>query len=339
VIEGGDVGFHLSGARYVVIHDLEVRNTALDGINIDDGGDYANEDAARWIIVRDVSIHDIGGANNNDCLKLSGVNDFVVLRASIARCGPGGDAGSGIDGVGVHRGLVANSRFEEMSGNGVQCKGGSADVDVVANHFVDGGHRAVNLGGSTGFEFFRPPLTEDAPNAEARNIRVLANVFERGECAGAFVGCVGCLAAHNTIVDPQHWVFRVLQETVSGDGYEFLPASNGRVVNNVVHFSDALVTEHVNVGSNTDAGSFSFENNLWYATDDPGASAPTLPVAESGGLVGTPAGFADEAGGDYHLAAGSPAIGAGASVADAYGDLDGNCWLEPPSIGAYEAGL
>ncbi len=335
IIEGGVTAMHLSGARYVIVHDLEITGTEQDGINIDDGGDYANEDAARYVVVRDVAIHDVGAGGNEDCLKLSGVNDFWVLRAAIARCG-GAEAGSGIDQVGCHRGTVAASTFEEMAGNGVQCKGGSADVTIVANRFIDGGGRAVNMGGSTGFEFFRPPLSQGSPNAEARNIRVSANLFVRGPSAAGFVGCGDCLAANNTIIDPEHWVFRILQETTSSGGYTFLPASGGRVVNNLVHFRDAVVTEHVNVGAETDGGSLTFTTNLWYAFYDPRDSAPILPVAETGGVVGTAPGFVDEPNGDYHLAGESPASDAGTAVAEATGDLDGACFAAPPSIGAYE---
>lgn len=337
VLQGGGNGLQLSGVRYLVVHDLEIAGGSANGINCDDGGDYANADATRFVVFRGLSIHDIGSGGNNDCLKLSGVNDFWVTGSDFARCG-GGMSGSGIDHVGCHRGVIGRNRFVEMSGNGVQCKGGSTDITISANTFTNAGERAVNLGGSTGFEFFRPPLSTTGSNAEAARIHVLANVIDGGFAALAFVGCVDCLAANNTIVDPDNWPFRILQETTSTAEYEFLPASHGRVVNNVVYFRAADVSAHVNVGADTDPASFVFQTNLWFSHDDPGASMPSLPVSEQGGVVGVDPAFSDAASGDFHLAAGSPAIGAGSSLPELSGDRDGACYAAPPSIGAFEVG-
>jgi len=70
-------------------------------------------------------------------------------------------SGSGIDHVGCHHGLLALNHLHDMSGNAIQCKGGSEDLEIRWNHMVDAGQRAVNMGGSTGFEFFRPWNTKD----------------------------------------------------------------------------------------------------------------------------------------------------------------------------------
>src|SRR5690606_22994992 len=208
--------------------------------------------------------HDIGSGGNQDCLKLSGLDDYWVLDSQFARCG-GGGSGSAIDHVGCHHGLIWSNEFMDLSeaGNAVQCKGGAADIEIRANLFVDAGQRAVNMGGSTGFEFFRPSLSANQPNAEARDIRVIANVFRGSVTPIAFVGCVDCLAANNVIDTPTKRVLRTLQETVSTNEYEFLPAGNSRFVNNIVYF-DGQVGVAVNVGGNTDADSFTFANNLWY---------------------------------------------------------------------------
>ena len=85
--------------------------------------------------------------------------------------------GSAIDHVGCHRGLIARCAFTDAGSNSIQCKGGSADLEIRWNRFVNGGARAINIGGSTGFEYFRPPLELNGPNAESRNIRVIANLF------------------------------------------------------------------------------------------------------------------------------------------------------------------
>jgi hypothetical protein len=335
IIDGGGQGFQLSQARYVVIHDLEVRNSTQNGINVDDGGSYDDPDATRFLVFRDLYIHDVGTGGNEDCLKLSGIDDYWVLSSEFVRCGAGGSA---VDHVGCHRGIIYGNHFHELGSNAIQCKGGAEDIEIRANLFEDAGQRGVNMGGSTGFEFFRPSLSTDSPNAEARDIRVIANVFRGGVTPFAFVGCVDCIAANNVIDSPTNWVFRILQETVSTDDYAFLPASNGRFVNNIVHF-DAQVGTAVNVGANTDPDSFIIANNLWYRYDAPAQSDPPggLPVPESDAIVGEDPRFVDIDGGNFALGRGSPAIGTGSTQAELGGDMDGVCFADPPSVGAYEA--
>jgi hypothetical protein len=337
VISGGGEALHLSRPRHVILHDLEIQGASGNGINIDDGGDYADPDAARFVGLRRVSIHDIGGGGNEDCLKLSGLNDYFVVDSEFSACG-GGGSGSGIDHVGCHRGTIAGNSFTDVSGNAVQCKGGSADIEIRHNFMREAGERAVNMGGSTGFEFFRPPLAMPGPNAEATDIRVVANVIVGGQAALAFVGCVDCLVADNTIVRPHNWIFRILQETVDSGGYTFLPASGGTFRNNLVVFDRTDLSTYVNIGGNTDPASFTFANNLWYAADDPAQSDPAgdLPTPESAGIVGQDPQLADLPDGDFHLTAASPAVHTGLAPAAAAHDLDGVCFADPPSIGAYE---
>ncbi|MEB2314264.1 MAG: hypothetical protein OZ921_11870 [Sorangiineae bacterium] len=335
VVDGSSQALQFSRARYLVVHDLELRNASDNGMNADDGADYANEDASRYLVFRNLDIHDIGTGGNNDCLKLSGLYDYWVLDSRFARCGRGG--GSGIDQVGCHRGVIARNRFEQPGSDAVQAKGGSADISIRSNLVVGGGDRGFNLGGSTGFAFFRPPLSASGTNFEAANLRVIANVIIGGEAAVAFVGCVDCVAAHNTIIDPEHWVVRILQETTTSDGWVFAAARGGSFVNNIVYYSRGDVSTSVNVGSNTDADSFTFGHNLWYAHDAPAESAPTsLPVAETGSIVGADPGFANVAAENFHIGAASPAAGKGEAGVDSTGDFDGSCWGSPPSIGAFE---
>jgi hypothetical protein len=335
VIEGGGEAIHLVRVHYIIVHDLEVRNTAYNGINTDDGGDYANADATRHVIFRDLYIHDIGSGGNEDCLKLSGVNDYFVLNSEFASCG-GGGSGSGIDHVGCHHGLIVGNFFHDLSANAVQNKGGSEDIEIRANRMVNAGYRAVNIGGSTGYDYFRPPLSTNQPNFEARDIRVIANLIEGSETPFAFVGAVDSLAANNTIIDPENWLLRILQETVSDETYEFLPSGHNTVVNNLFYFSRGDLSTYVNIGPNTAAETFTFSNNLWYAHDAPAQSQPALPVAETDGVVGEDPSFQNPASGDYHLQSGSPAVGQGAPVAGVAEDYDGLAYNIPPSIGAFE---
>lgn len=331
VFEGGGEGMHLSQVSYVVLHDIEVTGSDFNGINIDDGGDFGNEQATHHVVVRNLSIHDIGGDGNQDCLKLSGINRYWVLDSSFERCG-GGGSGSGIDQVGTHEGSLLGNTFRDMSANAVQAKGGSEDIEIRGNLFVNAGERALNMGGSTGDAFFRPPLSATAPNVEARNIRAVANIIEGANAAIAFVGCVDCLAANNTIVDPNRWIFRILQETTTHAGFEFLPARNAVIVNNLVYFERGALSTDVNIGPNAAPETFRFENNLWYAWDAPSESAPTLPGTEVGSIVGVNPAFTT----GQRIDASSPAAAAGVFVSGVASDYEGVCYSNPPSIGAYE---
>jgi hypothetical protein len=333
VISGGSQGLHLSRVRYLVIENLVVTGTTANGINCDDGGAYANPEATRFVVFRNLRIQDIGTGGNQDGLKLSGVRDYWVLDSWFARTGAGG---SGVDHVGCHRGVIARCRFEDMGSNAIQCKGGSEDIEIRWSHFVRSGARAINIGGSTGFAFFRPPLSTESPNVEARNIRVLANLFEGSEAPVAFVGAVDCLVANNTIVNPERWLLRILQETVSRDGYEFLPCGNSRFINNLVMFERSRINAHVNIGPNTDPSSFTFAHNLWYARDNPSQSQPALPAPETGGIAGRDPLFVDMEGRDFRLRSDSPAAGAGMSLPGVRADLSWRPYAGPPTIGAFE---
>ena len=90
-----------------------------------------------------------------------------------------GSGGSGVDMVGSHQGLIERSLFQgnnDLAGSGIQAKGGTSDIVIRANRFESAGGRALNLGGSTGLEFFRPqpPGTVEAQNLVAEGNKVIA---------------------------------------------------------------------------------------------------------------------------------------------------------------------
>jgi hypothetical protein len=336
VLDGGGEALHLSRPAYVIVHDLEVRNQTANGINADDGGDVDDETAAHHVTIRDVFVHDVGGTGNQDCIKVSGVNDLYIYDSRLERCG-GGQSGSGIDHVGCHRSIVARNEFVSMSGNAVQAKGGSTDVDVRQNRMRDPGERAVNLGGSTGFEFFRPSLSMTAANAEARRIRAFDNVITGAMGAPfAFVGCIDCLVAHNAVSGTPRWAARILQETVSDATYTFEPSGQGAVIGNSFVFDSTTVSgETVNVGANTAPQTFTFSHNLWLAADDPSQSTPALPVTEDGAVIGVGSAYAGlgDPFGAIACPASAPEANAGVVVPEVPGALDGECWPATPSIG------
>jgi hypothetical protein len=127
--------------------------------------------------------------------------------------------------------------------------------------FKDCGHRAVNLGGSTGLEWFRP-----APgDFEARDVTVAGNRFSGSDCAIAFVTARNGRFHHNTVHLPARWVLRILQET---DDPRFEPCGGCAFEDNLV-IHDGRVRTLANVGPRTDPGSFVFRGNAWFAADAP----------------------------------------------------------------------
>lgn len=331
----GDAGeaLHLVDPAWVVLDGLVVENCTDNGINIDDGGDYATP--AGPLVARNLEIRDIGPSGNRDALKLSGLDRFVIHRCRFLRWG---DAGSGIDMVGCHEGLIAGNVFEHTPGNveanAVQAKGGSRDVEVRGNLIRHAGGRGVNLGGSTGDAYFRPP----AVGYEASDIRVVANVFVGSQAPVAFVGCENaCLVAHNTIVRPERWVLRILNERP-----DLVPlARDGRFLFNIVVVDSALRT-FANIGPDTDPASFAFAGNLWFHADDAGFTMTGVPndagapLAQSDALVQQDPRFRDAGAGDFHLQADSPAVGRAGPLVERTVDFDERCYGNPASLGAFE---
>jgi hypothetical protein len=338
VFDGGSQAMQLQRAAYVVVHDIEIRNATANGINIDDGGDFANDTAAHHIALVRVFVHDIGTGGNNDCIKVSGINDLFVYDSRIEQCSAGG---SGIDHVGCHRSIVARNTFDGAMGNAVQAKGGSTDVDIRQNRIRISGSRGINLGGSTDLNLFRPPLSDTAPNAEARRIRAYANVITGLTAEStpfAFVNCVDCLAANNLARGTPRYATRILQETPStGTGFTFEQSRNGRVIANSFVFEAATFATACNVGADTDATSFTFASNLWHATDNPGQSSPDLPVTESGSVIGMGTaytGLADDPRAPLgQTCVGTPEANAGVEVPEVTGTIEGQCVMGIRSIG------
>jgi hypothetical protein len=326
VLGSSSVGeaIHLSDPAWVVIQDLVVEGPTGNGINIDDGGDYSTP--AHHVVVRRVTIRNIGTGGNQDCLKLSGLDEFLVLDSDFQWCGGGG---SGIDMVGCHQGLIQHNQFRDMGSNAVQAKGGSSQLMIRGNLMVNAGERAMNLGGSTGLQFFRPP---DA-NYEARELWALSNLVIGSTAPTAYVGCDACLVANNSFYLPQRWVTRILQETTEPG---FIPCRDGRFINNIVVFDSTSLSTFVNVGPDTLPDSFSFSNNLWFSRDDPSFGGPTLPVTETDPIIQQDPLFVDPASEDFHLEAASPAIQAGVCLDELAHDRDRVCYQDPPTLGAYE---
>ena len=340
-IRGGRQGLYLTRPRYLVLQNLEIADTDDNGINVDDGEQVTDREAARFIIFRDLDIHDTGRNPSGvaDCLKLAGVNDFFVINSRFARCGLSAESGAvGVGGVGTHHGVVSGSVFQDTGFGGVQFKGGASDIDIIGNRFEAAGSRAVNMGGRTGGQFFRPALTTAAPNHEAARIDVTGNVIVASEAAAAFVGCIDCAFTRNTVINPSKWTLRILQETVSLDTYAFAPASRGIVAGNTFYFrrADLNAGEDINVGDNTDSSSFALTDNAFYAHDTPELSRPVLPTFRgnlSRSVLGVAPAFVNEGAGDFRVPQSGDAFPPGAPASCAIGSDEPRIPSPAPAVG------
>jgi hypothetical protein len=299
IFQGGVQALHFSQVSYIRLQNISITGQTGNGINIDDAGTF--DTPSHHIEVTGCRFYDMGATGNHDFLKMSGVDHFLVTDCTFEN---GATGGSGIDMVGCHHGYIGECSFWNMGSNCIQAKGGTQFISIARNYFENGGVRALNLGGSTGLEFFRP---QDAP-FEAADLDVYANVFVGGWAPIAYVGCVRVHVVNNTIIQPENWIIRILQETVDPD--RFLPCGDNSFVNNLVYFNNSIST-HVNIGSNTAPETFVFSHNLWYNHADPADSEPNLPVPELGAVVGIDPLMVNVASEDYQLTGGSPAVDAG----------------------------
>ncbi|MCI0507331.1 MAG: hypothetical protein L0Z73_14640 [Gammaproteobacteria bacterium] len=328
---GANQVFHFSDPRYVVLDGFTIQNAAQNGVNIDDGGSYATP--AEHVIIRNVRFRNIGSGGNHDCLKLSGVDRFLVLNGEFDNC----NHGEAIDMVGCHEGVIKGNFFHNIPINAINTKGGSSDILIQGNRFADVASRAVNAGGSTGLDYFRPI---DAPYEGAR-IRMLANIFERvginSGAAVAFTGCDLCVFANNTIIEPKTYIARILQESQDA---RFVPSRNGYFINNIVMFNQADIRSYVNIGAGTAPETFTFDNNLWYALDNaaftgPNISSPIPPETDS--IIQQHPLF-DLANANYAIPADSPAAGRGRDVPGSIStDYNNVPFSAPVDIGAFKA--
>ena len=295
---------HLSDCAFVTIDGLLVEGAPANGINIDDGGTF--DTPSHHVVLRRVVVLDCGGAGNHDGIKLSGVDDLRIEECTVERWGRGGSA---IDMVGCHRAVVEGCTFRDReegeAATGVQAKGGSRDVTVRRCRFEHAGQRAVNIGGSTGIEYFRPK----PEGFEAKDVTVEGCTFVGSMAPIAFVGCDGATVRFNTFVRPRKWVLRILQETKLP---EFVPCRGGVFTDNLVVVSGQDAT--VNVGPGTAPETFVFARNWWFRDDAPERSRPRLPVDEQDPAGGREPGFVDAARGEFTLRKDAPARAHGASA-------------------------
>ena len=321
----GSACIHLSKPAFVTLEHLVLERATGNGVNID-GADRST--LAPGVTLRSLRVRDIGagcgegraGTGNCDGIKLSGLSGFVVEDCTIERWGTGG---SGVDMVGCHNGLVRNSVFRHApagergqdGASGVQIKGGSRGVTVRSCRFEHAGQRAVNIGGSTGLDYFRPPLKPGAgERSEAAAVVVEGCTFFGGDAAVAFVGVDGADVRFNTIYRPRRWAMRILQENREPG---FVPCRGGTFTDNIVVLGDGVggrAATAVNVGDGTRAAHFTFARNAWFTNDRSKRPPASLPAQELNGVYGVEPRLRDPERGDFTPGEGNPCAKAGAKA-------------------------
>ena len=301
-IHGRGSCIHLSGPAFVELRNLVLSGAEGNGLNIDDGGSKA--EPAHHVTLTGLVVRDVGPRGNRDGLKLSGLDDFTIRDCTIERWG---DGGSGIDMVGCHDGVVRGCTFREGAdgANGVQTKGGSRDITIQRCRFENAGGRAINIGGSTGLDYFRP----EPQGFEAKDITVEDCTFIGSMTPIAFVGVDGATVRYNTIYRPTRWLLRILQENQDP---AFVPSRNGRFEHNVIAFRADEVHTAVNIGGGTAPDTFAFTGNVWHCIDRPDQTRRLvqLPTAESDAIYGVDPEFASPETGDLQVKAPSMTAGA-----------------------------
>jgi len=322
--EGGNQAIHFVNVSYVRIFNLGFQYQEVNGVNIDDGGDYAIP--THHIIFEECSFGSIQAEGNNDLLKMSGVDYFEIKNCDFRFGSPGG---SMIDMVGCHNGIIENNIFEEGGSNSIQAKGGTEYLEIRRNRFINGGARAINIGGSTGMQYFRPL----GANFESARINIYSNIFENSQAPIAFVGTVESNVFNNTIILPSKWAIRILQENTN-EG--MLACGNNSFYNNIVYLGNAAANPTMNIGPNTAPDTFTFSNNLWYNSENSNWGGPNLPVEEVEEIIGEDPLFINFASQNYKLQVLSPAKAQGKPLDGAFYDYSYLKYNNPPSIGAFE---
>jgi hypothetical protein len=331
-VNGTGTALMLVGVHYIVVEGIEFTNAGGHILHV-----YGSSNG---VLFKNVHAHRAGLA----CLKASQSDGVSVEDSELSDAGLAGDpskatSGQIIDYVGVHNSLVARSKIHGAVGNGmgspaniaVQFKGGSHDI-ILAQNEIYAANTAVNLGGSTGAQFFDP---QDA-DYEGQNVVAYANVVTGPmDVAFSAIGCHQCAVYNNTVVAPiGSQALRMLPGATPQGGTSHTIGFT--VENNLFSFVGNGPQDLFNATPDDQAGVVQ-QANLFFASGKPASSIYSdVPVVGAPGnildmdpvLVSPPA--------DVHLGKGSPAIGAGVPVPMYTGDHAGVC-RKAWDIGAFAA--
>jgi hypothetical protein len=313
VIEGpGETAIFLGSPRYIVLEDLTIRNVGFHGVHVDDN---PNGDIGSGIVIRRLRVEQPA----IDCIKLYRVDDVHVLDNQVSDCGTLGVHLIGVGGGVIARNTITRARL------GLRAGSGSTDLLIHANRFAETTERPLQFG-DTDDVYLRPGEVY-----QASRIRAIANILaSTGSVPITFDDTDDIEVAHTTILDPLGPLVRILHtNAVPGGG-----SRSGRLHNNLIAFRTGRLDPIVELAPGSSPGTFSFAHNLWWVTDGGAFAGPQLPAEippELGSLLADPGVQADG-----RIGPASPAVGAGVPGAAAYTDVDGQCYRDPPAIGADE---
>ena len=343
ILTGGwNEALKFSEASYIHVSGLRMMNSGWGNMmNVDDGGTYNTP--THNIIIENCIFKDILGQGNSDVLKLTGVDTFTVRNCRFYNGAwdenQGGD-GAGIDMNGCHQGVIEDTYFEYPGRFAMQTKAGCHAI-IIRRNFIQGRpykpiacERSVQIGGSHG-GIFRPANA----NYNAADIWVYSNIFSGGWAPIAFVGTVNSHVINNTFFMPENWIMRILQEqTVSDAGIPMLPCANNSFRNNIIYLGNMSPYGEFQVNyTNTNPGSFTFSNNLWYKINAPNWTGPSnSPVVDLNNIVNLDPLFVDTLTYAFDLMAGSPAIGKGVAIPQVMNDYHNLPFNGTRSVGAIE---
>ncbi len=319
IINGGSNAMQLSSFAFLLIDGFTIQGQTANGLNLDDGGSLITP--SHHLILQNCTFLGLNATGNNDQLKMSGIDTFTVTKCKFYN---GAAGGSSIDMVGCHVGNFVENYFENAGSNCIQNKGGTSNIFIQRNYMNRGGERALNIGGSTGLQFFRPP----GALYEAKQIYVHSNVFVGSTGPISFVGAVDCEVVNNTIINPTRWAIRILQENNEPG---FVQCSNNKFINNIVYFTPTGQPA-INIGGNTLPETFQFSHNLWYNPQN-AQWTPNTPVNEPSRKLADPL-FLDSMG---RIDGNSPAASGGFQVNLPNTDFSGTpFWKIEHPIGAHQ---
>jgi len=281
VIRDNKVGLVISDSSYIRVSNLKFDSNVDIGLYIK--GSRVSSDTLspnHHIIAENITILNtgLGGAGNNDSMKIGATDYFTVQNVHLEGWGRGG--GSAMDIVSSQYGLIQDSQFVHInrsatgSDQGVTMKGGSRDILVQNNFFHHAGDIAISIGQDTGLSFFRDPIGSVLAdgsrfNYEAKDIEVAGNIFVGGVRAPIqFQKSSGGSVHHNTFARSNNNIAIIALSENDG----LLRAHDGHIANNLIVYNwGNLVATDPFIGRGTATNpakyTFGFENNAWYQLD------------------------------------------------------------------------
>lgn len=270
VVQAHEAGvFTLINCSYVLVDGIIVQGA---GTVTNDGNNIEFPNGDHMVLMNSVS-RDIVHDGNSDGVKFANSDNILMYNNMVTEWG---DGGSGNDEMVSNNNLMMRNKLTFPSlapnagANGTQPKGQSYNNGYYKNYFLDGSSRALQFGGCS-----------NDLNWEGWDMVAMGNVIDRGEAATAFVSATRCTFAYNTIVDPETYVIRVLNEDASPHNPAYFTANN-TWRRNLIRWSSNLL----NQGSDTRPDTFTWDNSYWYRPGSPGY-VPTLPgdtTPEAGGV-------------------------------------------------------